>query len=523
MLNLPVPPQTRISRQLTCVSCRERFTISEDDPVRESRHSNNWQLPTNHYPDIQFRYQPNRALRATVPEVHAFPNPDDQEFREWHNERREHLHCPRCGADNRNWLNISHPPQFVPTGIISALLPQKTRVWRERFPTAFMGAIVIAVCFLLVALLFLTVTSYSMALNGILMLFIIVAVAATTSELAQKKKATALRENRHLRKIKNIKHKDVEQGYWLRGFSFVFIVAIIIPLLFFQVAPRVLRTVIMIISDDPVEVVDTVAAPYLQTLDESLVDLPYEVREMTKDMLVTIKSIPDGNNEAIARILGRFSVDLDNVLEEAAQSVQAETISQIQALKVIIDDAKTAVQADQNKEMQTRINEAGANLGYLALWELTVGLAGFLSVFTSMRALKDYANKIDSQLPPPLFYSIANMTRVVVWEAKRTLEIGDEVQQMQWTAVKRNDQGGIDLQGLYRNHDQKDQQKDPLTTRVLAQRYEIKSDRWGHIVEAEIKAARVWQQPRPFQPREDALEDEFFSAVPNKPAEQTRP
>ena len=521
MLNLPIPPQTRISRQLNCVSCQEQFIISEDDPSRERRYSNNWQLPTNHYPDIQLRYQPNRSRRATLPEVHAIPDTNDQEFREWSNERRELLHCPRCGTDNRNWLNILNPPHIAPTGIISALLPQKTRIWRERFPIAFMGAVVVALCFLLVALLFLTVTSHSVALNGILMFFIIVAVVAITSELTQQKKALALRENRHLRKIKNVKHKDVELGYWLRGFSFVFIVAIIIPLLFFQVAPRVLRTVVMIISDDPVEVVDNVAAPYLQTLDESLVDLPDEVQEMTKDLIVTIESIPDGNNEAIARLLGRFSVNLDNVLDEAAQSLHAETIPQIQALKTIIDDAKTAVQTAQNKEMQTRINEAGASLGYLALWELTVGLAGFLSVFTSMRALKDYVNKIDNQLPPPIFYSVANMTRVIVWEAKHALEMGDAVQKMQWTAVQRNEQGGITLQGIHRDHN--NTAGDPLTTRVLAQRYEIKSDRWGHILEAEIKAARVLQQPRPFQPREAALEDEFFSTVPNKPVEQARP
>jgi hypothetical protein len=320
-----------------------------------------------------------------------------------------------------------------------------------------------------------------------------------------------------------VTHKDVELGLWLRGFIFVFIVAIVVPVLFFQLAPRVLNTIVAIISDDPLTAVNDVSAPYLQALDESLTDLPDDVKEMTETLLVNINSVPDGNNVAVARLLDRFSSNLDNVLEGAAQSVHAETAPQIQALKTIVEDARTAVQAAQEKEAQTKINEAGASLGYLALWELTVGLASFISVFTSMAALKAFVAQIDRQLPPPLFYSVANMTRVVIWEAKRALEIGDEVQQVQWTAVQRNAQGGVDLQGLYRDNRHPAQQGDPLATKVLAQRYEITSDRWGHIVKAEIKAARVWQEPRRIRQREDALEDEFFGAVPHRPEKQARP
>ena len=64
-------------------------------------------------------------------------------------------------------------------------------------------------------------------------------------------------------------------------------------------------------------------------------------------------------------------------------------------------------------------------------------------------AVNRYVQLINLQVPPPIYHSMANMTRVVVWEAKRALEIGDEVERIQWTAVNRNDLGGINLHGLY--------------------------------------------------------------------------
>ena len=59
--------------------------------------------------------------------------------------------------------------------------------------------------------------------------------------------------------------------------------------------------------------------------------------------------------------------------------------------------------------------------------------------------------------------------------------------------------------------------------RVLAHQYEIKSDRWGHIIEADIKPARVLQRPERNRAREINLGDELFSALPNQSAESERP
>ncbi|MEJ2750877.1 MAG: hypothetical protein P8183_23665, partial [Anaerolineae bacterium] len=61
MLNLPVPPRTRISRQLKCVSCQEPFTVSEDDPDRPYNIGNNWQSPVTNSSDIQLHYQDDRT------------------------------------------------------------------------------------------------------------------------------------------------------------------------------------------------------------------------------------------------------------------------------------------------------------------------------------------------------------------------------------------------------------------------------------------------------------------------------
>lgn len=515
MLNLPEPPQTRIVRQLKCVSCQEQFTISEDEPTHEKgQHSEkNWQMATNNKPDIKLYYRPDRSRRSASPESHTFPDPDSLTYRTWENEHWELVHCPRCGADNRNWLNIIHPSQTAVTGIIS-LLPSGLRTWQQRFPLAMVG-ILFSFLFCFTAFLFLLEVDYSITLDVSLILFIFLAALFPAAELTQTKNWKAFRQEKHLRKLKNVKQDNVEVGFWLRGFIFVFLVAFVLPVVFFQMGPRVFDAVVMVIKGSPAGTVTNVAAPYVQALDDSLEGLPDDISDMTTAVLVDLKAAPDGNNDVVMRILGRFRSDLDSVLRDTASSTYAEIVPQIEALKTIVDDAKADIERAQEDEIQKEIKANAGGVGYMALWGLMVGLSGLLSVFTSMRALKDYVQQIDGQLPPPIFYSVANMTRVVVWEAKRALEIGDEVEGVQWTAVNRTIEGGINLTGIYRDHDPY-RNGDPLTTRVLAQRYKITADRWGHIIHADIQPTRVLQQPRLPRQSSDSLEVELFGPVANR-------
>ncbi|MCA9978664.1 MAG: hypothetical protein KC413_23050, partial [Anaerolineales bacterium] len=124
MLNLPEPPRTRISRQLTCVSCQEQFTIAEDTPVCHESPSENWHMPADMYPDVQMRYEPDRSQRPVTPETLAIPNQNANNYQSWDNNLHP-INCPRCGADNRNWLHILNPPLDVNTDDLN----QKIQSW----------------------------------------------------------------------------------------------------------------------------------------------------------------------------------------------------------------------------------------------------------------------------------------------------------------------------------------------------------------------------------------------------------
>lgn len=537
MLNLPEPPRTRISRQLTCVSCHEQFTIAEDDPVRDGRRSSNWQLPTNHYPDIQLRYQSNRARRATVPEAHAIPKPDDLAFRKWRGERRESLHCPRCGADNRNWLNIINPPTRQQTKIVSKWLKNKKIMpvyWQiacyvdlailagialyglfAEIPTKRIGLILIVVAFL-IGLLPIFVEpvpaivklrtwwqKFGMASFGLLATAVLVIFAAN-NHFAEKPGeigrsilfllSVALagivptlvmigiwrrqREYKTLRAVvparSILDNISPQMRIW---WAYTMLFLVIVPGFFFILVPgtfHLFSTAVKLQEESPEITLDEDVAPF-------------------QDLFILFLIRPDR-------------------LEEVAQTVEQNILQQVE------DRIETANEA--KKDLPPWL---GADEDFFRTWFKYVLAASIAALIFTPTAVNRYIRRINQQVPPPIFHSVANMTRVVVWEAKHALEIGEEVQNMQWTAVQRNKLGGINLAGSYRDNNSPTQGADPLTTRVLAEHYEIISDRWGRIVEANVRPARVLQRPQHSRQREMALGDELFSTVPNQPLKSRRP
>ena len=61
------------------------------------------------YPDINLRYQ-DRSRRPVVPQNRAIPSQNSEPY-EQRDDNHHSINCPRCGADNRNWLHILNPPQ----------------------------------------------------------------------------------------------------------------------------------------------------------------------------------------------------------------------------------------------------------------------------------------------------------------------------------------------------------------------------------------------------------------------------
>ena len=133
-----------------------------------------------------------------------------------------------------------------------------------------------------------------------------------------------------------------------------------------------------------------------------------------------------------------------------------------------------------------------------------VGLSTFVSVFMTMHALKGFVEHIDGMLPRPIFSSVADMTRVTIWEAKRSLQIGNNMGHIQWVEATRNGTGGIDLIGLHRAEPELDRNNNPLHPKVRAQRYVIQTDMWGRILNTVVRDTWVSHATLPYRPQSEA-------------------
>lgn len=128
---------------------------------------------------------------------------------------------------------------------------------------------------------------------------------------------------------------------------------------------------------------------------------------------------------------------------------------------------------------------------FFANWLIFVTIVCIGGTFVGFIAVDSRAKGANGQLPRPLYASVANMTRVVIWEAKRAAEIQQNLANIQWMNVTRNKQGGIDLTGVERQVPDYDAKTNNLSNRVRGQRYTISSDLWGRISSIEIKDVKL--------------------------------
>lgn len=108
-MRIPLPPDTLVSRQLTCVCCQEQFTVAIDKRQEAHGRSHVWHTPLPSLHQVEYPRQTDTYKRhltpASVTLVPAPPEPatavNTNTQPSWH-----HLYCPRCGSDNSNWLHL---------------------------------------------------------------------------------------------------------------------------------------------------------------------------------------------------------------------------------------------------------------------------------------------------------------------------------------------------------------------------------------------------------------------------------
>ncbi len=504
MLNFPSFPETLITRQVECICCRGLFTVSEDYPTRTDQRTRHWRLVPDHFIDTILRYQPNRNLRTVTPQMRAYPGLDRSQFSRWRAADPPPLiNCPRCGADNRNWIAILRSPE---------------NWWRN--PSFLIGMIITAA---LTIAAFITVRNIvSIRWNIILLLAVFLAGFIPINSSARHWRR--LRDHEYTTPI--AKHKS----FWRRiapplraGLITSGVFMFIVPFILIILIPWGFDAALRFFANEPEQ-------PLVIQIDDLLKTLTLLPGQSTETTQKAVQDVTD-SLETLLVEAGLAPSKLDNLTSEQELSIiiqmlrnmaRAATEEEANVINIAVDVLiQYAAAAGLEIDSSSLPDWFPVPTSFLRSWLLYVLATSIAGIAFGWLAAAGYVRTTNRHLPRPIYHSIAGMTRVVVWEAKHALEIGDEVEKIQWTGVRRNDSGGIVLEGLHRESAAHDQPNDSPTTRVRAEHCKITSDKWGQIVEARIKSTRVLMRPR--RHKEHSLGEELFDHIQPTSLEKERP
>jgi len=349
----------------------------------------------------------------------------------------ELINCPRCGADNRNWLYILMPHD--PHAVSSFLSRAENKVRRAglRFSLAVGGILVIFLLLMPITLWLGIAGGLDIGRIGIVLVFM--GMAAVVPAYVLTTEWRHLRLERHLREIMPI-HHPVKQQMRLQGLALFALFALIFPLLAVLIVPTGLDKLTAILSPSP------------PSLSEKVEEI----------------------NQAFSQLedFEDSSTDVDGARQALEEAVQAE-LADIKALGTRLENAAEAVAASNRK--------------YFVFWLITVGLASFIAVLTALIAVESFVVSIDAQLPRPIFRRIANMMELALEELKESVGLNDDdIARVQWVKVQHNAQGGIDMRGIAHRPAVADGNHSEQGT-ALVRHYFIRTDMWGWILETDIK------------------------------------
>ena len=506
MIHLPQPPSTFTTLQIPCVACREVFTVAEAFQMPNGQ----WRLPADHNPSVPMRYEDNLSRQPIRSVTRADPEINPSTFRQ--NQPDTYVNCPRCGADNRNWLQLRNP-RLGPVPFTIKYLPRGILVWRQKFYGAYLSIIIAIILAPITWLMAAAVQEEAWGL--ILALAVLLAALFTAVDLTSKWRG--LRLDDHIRAVMPTKRSQ-EAKLWRRGVTIIFLLAFIIPIVFFQMAPRALGVVSRLLRDTPRTAVQT-GQRQLNQLNQNYDELTLEIIQTAIADIEKIEQDEElGSDEIQKQITARLD-ELQADLEAQSQLIlslaQKDIDAQIQHLEAFVAESERLIDEKRTHADAAAINDISGDIKFMGLWSIMVGLSSLASVVMSMRAIKDYAAAVDSVLPHPIFSNIADMTRVTIWEAKRSLQIGYDMGHIQWTKATRNGSGGIDLIGYHRAAPELDRNNNPLHPKVRAQRYLIQTDMWGRILNTVVRDAWVPHATLPYRPQSEAASQQVTPPPPS--------
>lgn len=483
--NLPPYPDVYTTRHITCVSCKEKFAVTEGNQGRRAdfRDGNSsWRVHENTPTAVNLHYERERAQRPVVPLPRQSPRvaPPPIEHARPYSFQPASVNCPRCGADNRNWLALKQQAGDHSLGAF-------WRQWQMRFPSAFTA---VFIAFLLAFLAysmpsFMEVTQFQA--NILAVSTLVVTVLLINSITAQ---WDAYREDLHLAKILP-KSRRLEPTLWGRNIAFLLLASVVLPILFFSAGPVAIQKIVEFISTRPEEAVVVTAEGINTEFDEQVSQSVNQVNVFGDELRDALNGLPTENQAQLEQEIEELSEDIADTAVTAAENVSVFGAQSLERLENNVDAQIAALESTRKTEAVRFKDKIMGSVRYLAVWGVIMGLSLVFTMMIMMPAMKAFATRVDGNLPPPVFYSVANMTRLVTWEARQALEVGNQHFDIQWMSVNRNKEGGLDLVGLFRDPPAFDAFGQATGTQVRAQKHIIHTDKWGRVAEAKIEDVLV--------------------------------
>lgn len=535
-----LPNEFRRLSQITCIRCQHIFVVSEAK-IGGSDPDQTLQKPTDK--EIDLFFQRDRATQPVTSPPFAEPIPPAGQL------SREpsfnHINCPRCGADNRNWLHMLNGERdnqrftlnlqrILDEALPQDIFPFQTLIIRLTIlltfaaviiapgiyfvdlltnldaaqiatPTIIVGSIISVV---IIYSLFVPGTIYTndatLIMGGIItpvaayLAFLVLYVRDPSAIWSQTAPFTTFvflggflpsvylpREWQSVLQNYRLRHHlpaEYQARQRLQRPHLQNAIALTLMLAFF--APIIGYYGLPLVINILFGPIDLGQQPDTAPIVAALqADLGTWLADET---------LPEGQR-----------AELTTLRERVQAASTAETAPNSAAIGRIVAHVETAVATDALNEtdIQNSLNGhlnqlkkaiAGSSPHrFVAIWILAVGLFAGAGSYVGGLATRSMAAQADRQLPRPIYASIAGMTRLVAWEAKIALELADEIHAIEWIRAQRNDQGGLHLRGLYRSPASYNDNGRLAETPVRATHYVIDSDIWGGIISARAFTDRV--------------------------------
>ena len=400
--------ENTITLQLECVSCKHFFSVELLASALE--------LPINN----------SHARRRT---------------------QNQAVKCPRCQADNRNWLRILHLPRYF-TALRQDFPPLNSLIngilqWVDQFKAAFVALLFTG--FMLVWVLYYhfdkneLVDSWALAiltfLTGIAIIF------SVTGHWVKAREHRSITPYRQANGIQGNIDPHLFTGIKIFG-----VMVLGIPLLVHLVLPGLNYLISPLIS------------PSVPSLESRTQGLKATALQLQEDLLA------------------KTWTESEDKKRDEFETIISAVVTHTQALATYVNGIPEFQEATGPKPPGRPDPEI------LGIWIKLLGVTGIGAFLLSYQAVNGYIRRVSPLLPPPIYVSVVKLTEVAIAEIQQTLRLPQqELTEIEWLDAKRNRKGGITLSGT--RIILRDTFQNPRKVRT----YVVETDEWGRVQDISTK------------------------------------